>query len=410
MARRKKNAPRTAKSVDEKYTGGEPVWQGWETWPVEQFMREQNRARMYYNYFRTGKEMKPQVIQWMKDNGYTRNEISAYRAAPDNLSTIVMGVSAVCLKNGMPARHPDADVYLETMPGLEIIGDQEALLRNQIAAVIKTGEEVMSARAEETPQVDNRGSKSVYQRVVEKTADVADAIDEWLESFAVAPESFDPKGFNVSAHYATNELTQAHARVMVEFYSGVATEIEEVIGLGKRGLTDMELQLAEGYALYTIPQLKRYLSALREIIGAATVIIESSKAQRKPRKKRAPSKSRQISGLTYMVTDDRYKLASINPADIIGASELWVFNVKSRKLGRYVVDPNVGSLSVKGTTIQGFAEKLSVHKTVRKPEETLAELRKTGKVQRRKFLDSINSVETRMTGRINKDTVLLRAE
>ena len=48
-----------------------------------------------------------------------------------------------------------------------------------------------------------------------------------------------------------------------------------------------------------------------------------------------------VAKLKYSKVDDKYKLASIDP-QIIGASELWVFNVKNRKIGKYIasnIDP-----------------------------------------------------------------------
>jgi hypothetical protein len=67
-------------------------------------------------------------------------------------------------------------------------------------------------------------------------------------------------------------------------------------------------------------------------------------------------------------------------------------------------------LGVKGTTITGFSETLSVMKTVRKPEEKLKEFKAAGKVALRKFLDDINATEARMNGRINEETVLLKVQ
>jgi hypothetical protein len=120
--------------------------------------------------------------------------------------------------------------------------------------------------------------------------------------------------------------------------------------------------------------------------------------------------------LKFLKVDEKYKLASINPIDVVGANELWVFNVKTRKLGKYiasVIDPKgLGregtGLSVKGTTIIGFDEKLSVQKTLRKPDEQLKEFKNAGKVALRKFLEDINTTDTKLNGRCNLDTVLLK--
>jgi hypothetical protein len=93
-----------------------------------------------------------------------------------------------------------------------------------------------------------------------------------------------------------------------------------------------------------------------------------------------------------------------------------VFNVKTRKLGKYVasnIDPTgsrrAGSgLQVKGTTIIGFDETQSIQKTLRKPDEQLKDFKAAGKVKLRKFLEDIATTDTKLNGRCNPDTVLLK--
>ena len=63
---------------------------------------------------------------------------------------------------------------------------------------------------------------------------------------------------------------------------------------------------------------------------------------------------------------------------------------------------------VKGTTLQFYDEKLSVQKTLRKPEAQLKEFGKAGKVVLRKFMDDIKATETKMNGRLNEHIVLLK--
>ena len=124
-----------------------------------------------------------------------------------------------------------------------------------------------------------------------------------------------------------------------------------------------------------------------------------------------------IAKLKYAVNDDKFQLASINPIEIIGCNELWVFNVKTRKIGKYVakvIDPlgaeREGSgLSVKGTTVIGFNEESSVQKTLRKPEEKLKEFSEAGKRKLNTYLEDINAVDIKLNGRINSDTILLKA-
>jgi hypothetical protein len=91
----------------------------------------------------------------------------------------------------------------------------------------------------------------------------------------------------------------------------------------------------------------------------------------------------------------------------VGCSQLWVFNTKTRKLGVYNSTDSDG-LNVKGTTITNFVESTSVQKILRKPEVTLPEVIKSGKVALKKLLSGINATEQSLTGRINSDTILVR--
>jgi hypothetical protein len=188
--------------------------------------------------------------------------------------------------------------------------------------------------------------------------------------------------------------------------------------LAKMNEYDQEtyLQYQEAYSCYDKKALKVRLEAFRNFMGSLEVIVETAKATRKPRK-RVVNVEKLVSKIKYAKQDDKFKLASINPLDIVYASELWVFNVKTRKIGRYIaknIDPlkagREGSgLSVKGTTIIGFNEEQSIQKTIRKPEEKLTEFKSAGKRKLEKFLDEINAVDIKLNGRINADTILLKA-
>jgi hypothetical protein len=87
--------------------------------------------------------------------------------------------------------------------------------------------------------------------------------------------------------------------------------------------------------------------------------------------------------------------------------QLWVFNVKTRSLGVYHAEDASG-FSVKGSTLLNFAESKSVSKRLRKPEQTLPEVMSAGKVALRNLLGKLSTKESLLTGRINKDTIMLR--
>jgi hypothetical protein len=124
--------------------------------------------------------------------------------------------------------------------------------------------------------------------------------------------------------------------------------------------------------------------------------------------KKSPTKEKLVAKLKYSKQDSVLKLVSINPVDIVGAQELWVYNTKTRKLGQYIASNSLG-LAVKGTSIENYTDK-SVSKTLRKPDQQLADFMKAGKVQLRKYMDTIKATETMLNGRINADVLLLKVQ
>jgi hypothetical protein len=63
---------------------------------------------------------------------------------------------------------------------------------------------------------------------------------------------------------------------------------------------------------------------------------------------------------------------------------------------------------VKGSSLSNFNESKSVSKTLRKPEATLPDVVKGGKVLLRNYMDGIKAVASGLTGRLNADTILIR--
>ena len=249
-------------------------------------------------------------------------------------------------------------------------------------------------------------------------------VDIWLDKWYDEQEKYNPKSFDFGKHLRQVNCTQAHARKIREWLDPELLELQEASNPPSKAdrdkMNDYDRdsaeQMIEAYSCYTKKSLEKKVLALQNILGALNVIIETAKANRKPRK-RVRSKEKMVSKLKFAQSDDKFALASINPQEIINASELWVFNTKTRKIGKYVaktIDPlhqgREGSgLSVKGTTIQDYDEKLSIQKTLRKPDEKLKEFKECGARKIKTFLDEINAVDIKLNGRINAETILLKA-
>ena len=169
-------------------------------------------------------------------------------------------------------------------------------------------------------------------------------------------------------------------------------------------------QLAEAYGHYRAADYKRIMAFIDQILNDIIQYRGVKKATKKVRAPKSVSKEKIVAKLKYAREDKSMRLVSINPVDIVGAQELWVYNTKTRRLGKYVADSLKGPLNVKGTSIIGYDEVKSVTKTLRKPEEKLKEFARATKIELRKFLEAIKATETRLNGRVNAETVLLRVQ
>jgi hypothetical protein len=292
----------------------------------------------------------------------------------------------------------------------------EGKFEKWVMKLAEEGAKVVEQKKEEEKSKKNVYVPSIQERIRDQAIETCDAIEEWLDGFIRDKKNFDPKGFDFVSHFAKYKVSQAHARKIKGFYAGELEEAKIIQKLPTPGEinrckdereADMMLQLREAYSHMTKQDAKNYITALETLHGACDVVIDAAKASRKPRAKKAPSKEKLIAKLKYLERDDKLQLVSVNPLEIIDAKEVWVYNTKTRKLGKYVAADHA-TLQVKGAGLQFYDEKSSIQKTLRKPDETLKEFKKAGKVALRKFMDDIKTTDIKLNGRLNSDTIILK--
>jgi hypothetical protein len=367
-----------------------PKWDGHESWDENQFLRFFHVAMNYYRLEFNGRDLKPKVINWMSANGYTKDQIKAFKDTKDFRCNTTMGSIAANLLRGMPPVRADFNDGKNTAQWLI----------QEISTVIQNGKN--DVEPEVIEEKNTMPVVSIQERVREATFGMTEEIEETIESFSVDPESFDPKAFKVLNLLRGKQVKAAHARIIKDFYQRQYDEYLEV----QEGKCD---QLKEAYSHLSKVQIKKITVFYHEIISACDMLMQEAKVNRKPRAKKSKPVEKIVEKLKFLKQDEKLKLVSIAPADIVGAKELWIYNTKSRKLGKYIAG-EFNDLGVKGTSITGFDEIKSVQKTLRKPEEQLKEFKNSGKVALRKFLDDIKAVDIKLNGRINEDTILLKTQ
>jgi len=342
-----------------------------------------NQGLNFYNYHFTSKHSKQPLIQWMEAQKVVDKEsIRKVRSAKDWQIGITVGSVARMLLNGCPPMENLLLALRQKIKELPDVVEEEKEEVKNLAPVIS---------------IQERMKINLNEFLGEHVeGEIDDFFDNGLKS-----------DFKMSNALQLKEITGKAAALIPAIYAQEVADFNTLLNPVEKD--DEYEQLVEAYP-YKKAEIKRILEFYNMLIEDALHHSNIQKANRKVRARKAPSKEKQVAKLKYKVNDDKYKLVSIDPQNIIGAQELWVFNTKTRKIGKYVATNgfSVGQLGIKGTTITGFDDVKSIQKTLRKPEESLKEFNSAGKVVLRKFLDNLTTTGIKLNGRVNSDVILLK--
>lgn len=390
-------------ATDSRYTGEEPVWDGWETWPIEKFWKEYTRSFNFYNYYSSAKDSKAAVLEWMTNNGYSKNDIRAVKSAPDYFPGMTAGTLCTCMNRGMPVQHPQAQAYLESLSDAVRSGPMVAndvFVKEKIALAIAEG--LRSQIKETSDAVDASVKSNVVPPMVRlqkkcmstMIMDLDLLMDEWCDS------GDEVRVIPIYKTMQTYELPAAAC-------SQVETYLEKWLNEMTLAVSGDDAYMAEGYAYLSKKQLNSRIAAVQTMLDDLMMFKNSAKASRKPREKKPTAATKQIAKLKYMKHSDEFKITSINPIRIIGAHRFLAFNVKTRMLFDYGTSATVGFI-IKGTTIQNSDETMSRCIRLRKPEEFLQIALNNTANQFEKAWSKLTTKESKPNGRINEEIILLR--
>ncbi len=374
-----KKATRNPIFYDEKYTGEEPRWDTEKALKMadDEFNHALRKSLSYYNYYYSIKDTKKYLLDWMKTTGtFTKDHIRAIDGSIDKWLPMTVCSLIMANRAGMPFK-PTHIEYITV----------------KLAKTIKMAEpeiaEIKNAKATE-PVI------TIQDRLAEKTNELIGEIEGHYDLMS-QKQATDLKPYDF---FVANNVPQGQ----LGKYEQVFLDRKQELELAQSGTDE---QLKEGYRHLANADFKRHYAFMDNILASIEQYRKIKKATKKSRVKKAPNKQKLISKIKYLKEDKGLKLVSINPIEILDSTELWIYNIKTRKLGKFVAEA-YQTLSVKGTTILNFDAAKSVCKTLRKPEEKLKEFNKAGKIQLRKFLEDIKATETRLKGRISSDIILLK--
>ena len=233
---------------------------------------------------------------------------------------------------------------------------------------------------------------SIEQRIIDAARAISEDIDYAIDGFLNTKAST----FSTKSFLLQKSVSGAVAKHISKYYEAPLNEAKEAY----EGKCE---QLAEGYSFFTKSELKKFIGFLESIVNDCK---QHTVTAKKPRIQRAKPPGVIVKKLKYKVKDDELDLRSVDPATIVGADVVYIYNTKTRKLFRYESDH--GALSVKGTTIINYSVSTSDVKMLRKPEVFFKGL----KICKREMIKQYNDLKTKpsaVNGRVNDDCIILGA-
>jgi len=378
-ATRKKKQPRATRRKS-----------AWEMVPLTSW----HAAHYHIHYLMETKDWLTQVKGYIKKN-YDKKTQQSISKLPE-------------WKIGGKSHYATAAFVEENKPEI-IHPDYVGKLDKWIKELAAEGKQIVDLKASETKAKKNVYVPSIQERLMDATIDKMEELDQWVDDWMRDPKKNPLKDKMPLNLFRKLEVNLGHARFIQKFYEGELEELTELVNLPPATKQDdMHKQLAEGYNHLSTKEKKELHGFYQRVFQALDIIRAEKKQTRAVRQPKQKSAQELVKNLKFKASDPEYGIASINPADIIGATAIVVFNTKTRKLGIYYAD-NHATLSVKGTTLQFFNENSSRQKTVRKPEEILPHWKKVTKHKLPAQFGYLKTTDVKMNGRLNADTIILKA-
>lgn len=383
-----KTATRDPIFADEKAVGSEPVWDTERAlkFTDEEFDHEMRKSLRYYNYFYSSKELKKYLVEWLKQTAGVAHKLDAvtitrFAKSTDGYTPLTAPALIKAHSKGMPLREREIKYIIGAVTKALALDDNDIKVLEEVSDKTKPAVKV--------PTIQDRMNEIMKTHILHF---------EELEDSLYEGATVDPRAYEYLSGKTVPQAMLGKIQAVFERRYAEITEAK----------TTKDEDLKDAYAYMKTADWKRYDAFYTKLFEGIAQYGQVKKATKKAAVRKPPQKEKLIAKLKYAKNDTTNKLVSINPVDIIGATELWVYNTKTRKLGKYVAEDMGGALGVKGTAITGFNESTSVQKTLRKPEVQLKEFLAAGKIELRKFMDNIKATDIKLNGRINLDTILLK--
>lgn len=343
-----------------------------------------NAALMYVHYEVSASDLKKEVIKYLRAIDPKHNMLDRIKDMHENRFTVI-GKYIYLINRGC---HLPESVESRLHSFIEKIIEEEEARLQRLATVVVVDE-----------KQNFKHTVSIQERIKDKAKEIAGEIEGMIDDFCTNKKS-QPRAIDEFVSlFKANDVKAIHAKHIKDWFTRRFNAISSVLENSEKD---------SGYDNFTKPELKKLHLLYSNILAACDMMQEVAKVERKPVKKKVVSLDKQVSKLKYKKDEATLGLVSISPTHIVGAKDLWTYNVKTRKLAHYKANDERG-LQVTGASIENFSSK-SMEKMLRKPADTLTEFKKASKIKLRTFVEELSTVDVTPKGRMCEFHILLRAD
>lgn len=340
-------------------------------------------------YFQTEisrKDATEQMRTYVKST-YSKADAAAILAHPDSkyMSSYYSAATAFWYSLGQPTDEK-TEYWKQALDKrlADLVAPGKIILQEK-KAIAKTAAKVVTLSPQQ--RLQNKIGNTIMQ-------DLLDLEDQWIEGEKASIDVyalFTKYGLGGSATLPVREVIEGW---LLDYEDAYHKRCEQAV---------------EGYSHLKRPELNRRINECNAMLADLERVKSATKAKRKISSIKTPSLDKQIAKVKWRKDDKDFKIVSINPAAIIGKNTLYVFNVKYKKLSVYYTQAGAGFV-IKGTTIQNYDKTSSITWALRKPLDVLPKVISSTPKQVEKLLKELTTKPSKPTGRLNEETVLLRAD
>lgn len=367
-------------ATDEKYTGSEPTWSDVET--QEQYDKKLSSALNFYNYYLDRDDYLPIIHDYMITKSYSKNDLALIKHIPKTAGEVqITGKLCRMFNRGAPNYYNYAERVKTNI--------------NQLLSIAK------ATKVEKPTNPNAKAKPNVHEIMKEKVrtsvlCELEGMLDNWTTNTKASIQKLNIatilRGENIPVS-ATGDIKEWLTKQRDEYKEAYDKTCD---------------QMVEGYSYLGKPALRNRIKALDDMLNELVLYKSSKAAARKPRVKKPKSAIKQVQRLKYLTESKDHSMQSCDPTRIIGANTFFAFNTKYRRLTVFKARTRDG-FTVSGSTIKDFDEGTSFAITLRKPQDYLPIIASKTEKQIEKALNELKTKRKSANGRINQDTILVRA-